>query len=82
MWTEDDLELALAWKADDKLICDSCGHHLDETLQDDAVRSFEAIDLICHACEVIEWRRKALSDQDSEMAGIRIFAKRRHADGR
>lgn len=32
--------------------------------------------MTCHACQVIEWRRTTLSDQDTDMAGLRIYATR------
>lgn len=82
MWTPEDLELALEWQAEKRLLCDSCGHHMDETLPDEAIRDYEAAEMTCHACQVIEWRRNTLSEQEADMAGLRIYARRRDHDGR
>lgn len=70
------MELALEWQAEKNLLCGNCGHHLDETLAPDAARAYQAAEMTCHACQVIEWRRTTLSEQDTDMAGLRIYATR------
>lgn len=79
MWTAEDMALALEWQAEKNLRCEGCGHHLDETLSAGAARAYEADEMTCHACQVIEWRREALSEQSRDMGGLRIYATRRAA---
>lgn len=77
MWTEQDIALALEWQRDKALKCEGCGHHLDESIPDESARDYEANQMTCHACQVIEWRRTALSEQETDMAGLRIYATRK-----
>ena len=72
-WTDDDTALALEWRAEKNLICEGCGHHLDETVPAD-VRQYRAAEMTCRACQVIDWRREALGQQETDMAGRRIYA--------
>lgn len=82
MWTPEDTALALEWQDEKRLQCGSCGHHLDETTDDAHARDWVADELMCHACAVTEWRRKALSEQERDMAGLHVYARRRTHDGR
>jgi hypothetical protein len=80
-WLPDDLELALEWQREDQLRCKTCGHHLDETLADDAFNKYEAGEMTCHGCQVIEWRRTTLSEEERDMAGMSIYAIRKGSAG-
>jgi hypothetical protein len=80
MWTPGDTALALEWQSEKNLLCESCGHHLDETIGAD-MRRYEAAEMTCRACQVIEWRREALSQQEAPMAGLRIYAVKGASDG-
>jgi hypothetical protein len=75
------MELALAWQADKKLHCESCGHYLDESLDEGNLRTYEAHEVTCGGCMVMDLRRQALSEQETDMAGVRIYATRRHDRG-
>jgi len=72
------MELALAWQADEKLRCKGCGHYLDESLDEGNLRAWEAQEVTCGGCMVMDIRRDTLAQQERDMAGLRIYATRRH----
>jgi len=76
-WPDEDIELALHWQAEKRMTCTECGHHLDESTSKDGQRLYQAAEITCHACAVIDWRRKALSDQEVDMGGLRVYATKR-----
>jgi hypothetical protein len=80
MWTATDLELALEWQAENNLRCGNCGQPMDESTDPDNARDYRADELTCYGCMVIELRRKALSEQEVDMAGVNIYARRVDGD--
>lgn len=76
-WLTEDTDYALAWQAEKRVTCEGCGHPLDESTDSEHVRDYQAAELTCHACAVIDWRRQALSEQEVDMGGVRIYATRK-----
>lgn len=76
MWTDEDTDLALEWQAEKNLRCGSCGHPLDESTDADNARAYQAHEVVCYGCMVIDLRRKALSEQESDMAGRHVYARK------
>jgi hypothetical protein len=80
-WPEEDIDLALQWQAEQRLQCKSCGHPIDESSNPDSIRAYEAHELTCHACAVIDYRQNALGEQAKDnrdaLAGVRVYAVRR-----
>jgi len=81
VWAEDDVDLALAWQAEQKAMCKGCGHHLDESTDGATRRQWEAQELICHGCEVIDLRRAALTEAEADMPGRLIYARKKTDHG-
>lgn len=71
----------MEWQAEQKLKCGSCGHFLDESMDSENARAYEAGEMTCHACQVIEWRQHSLSEQERDMAGLRVYATRKAGHG-
>lgn len=52
MWTAEDREWALAWQAEQDLVCPGCGLPRDETMVNEEDAPFyEVVSLACHACK-------------------------------
>jgi hypothetical protein len=75
-WTAEDIDLALEWQAENRLRCGGCGHPLDESADPKNMRHYQAEEMTCFGCMVTELRRKALSDQDRDTAGLHVYARK------
>lgn len=72
LWTEEDVDYALAWQREQNALCKGCGHPVDETGDKVNTMLYAAEETWCQGCAVIEWRRKALSDSDIDLSGVRL----------
>ncbi len=55
--------MALAWQAEQELLCPGCGHPLDETTDPHLMRLWEATSKQCHACETKRLRVAAVESE-------------------
>lgn len=69
-FTAEDMAAALDWKHQDALLCNGCGHPLDETM--DPAREYDAEVVVCRGCAQGEQKMKAFrSSQNADTAGTR-----------
>lgn len=74
-WDDDDLQAALAWKAEADLRCSGCGEPRDESMSPDRALAYEAEPLACHACAARERAARVFRDGNGDTDGVswRIF---------
>jgi hypothetical protein len=82
-WLPEDTDLALEWQAEKRSLCPGCRQPLDETTNADNDRqAYVAEDVLCQACQVIQWRRESLTDDNPGGAAARhIWAHRNETGG-
>jgi hypothetical protein len=69
--------LALEWQREKRAAHSACGHPIDESADEAHSRAYEAHEMTCYACMVIDLRRNALNDQERDTAGLVIYATRK-----
>lgn len=72
LWTEADVEAALAWQADLDSQCPGCGHPTDQAWADEHADDYDGRAMRCHACTAAARRSKGIPADD--LAGVYVFA--------
>jgi hypothetical protein len=71
-FTEDDMRVALEWKAEDDATCSGCGFPLAESTAVGRDDAYEAELIVCHGCAAGDRVEKAFKEQDNpDTAGLR-----------
>lgn len=76
LWLPADMDLALAFKREQDTACGGCGQPIDESTDPKNARRYRAHEKTCYGCAVIDWRRDALSGEDGDLAGVRLYVTR------
>jgi hypothetical protein len=68
MWTDGDVEHALAWQEEQALLCPGCRNPLDETSHPDA--SYYATPIVCRHCAATQAASAADSEEGTGTRGV------------
>lgn len=76
MWdedfTDDDMEAALEWQAEQAVKCGGCGRPTDETTDPANQDAYDARIVACHACAARDRTQRAFLQQDDvDVAGLK-----------
>lgn len=70
-WTEEDLVDALDWQAYEDSICKGCGSPLEETMDPERTRAYDAEILQCHRCAAGDVAERMYRANNGDVAGMR-----------
>ncbi len=63
-FTEEDMQSALEWQAEDRNTC-SCGQPIDESTAVGADDNYEAELVVCHGCAAMDRKERAFRESQS-----------------
>jgi hypothetical protein len=76
-WTEEDVSLALAWQAEQRLLCPGCGQPRDESVGKHAFEAYTATARTCHACAELDHAESKARRELTDSAGLHFELQRR-----
>lgn len=71
LWTDEDVEAALAWQELQDATCRGCGNPLEESMNADNESAYVVKTLVCHGCRAVEKEAKKQQDTGADMSGRR-----------
>lgn len=74
-WSDEDVQAALAWQADEESRCPGCGLPRDETFDIERANAWDAEPMACNACLARDRAARAYHEKHGEQLGLywRIF---------
>lgn len=81
VWTEDDVEYALEWRALDEANCSGCGQPRADSFDPANADAYDVRSLRCHACAAREETSHQFSDAGGQLAGLYLTVHRRRETG-
>lgn len=70
-FTDEDMDAALEWQAEQALKCAGCGGFTDETTAVGRDDDFDADVFVCHRCAAGDRAQRAYQNDGGDMAGIK-----------
>lgn len=67
------MQAALAWQAEQRLICPGCNHPRDETMAPDAEGAYDAEPWVCFACQAKARASRRFTDGDDAGSSDGLF---------